>query len=124
MKHAAFFISWITIFLLAIVSCGTMKTEEGKQKKSIQVEGIVVQEQFINKGGKEIDGVFDFFLGYGNQKRFIKLMESKVSADDLLETIGKTASFEIIERHGLWDTDDPNVQSRVGDYVVILKIVH
>ena len=86
------------------------------------VEGTVIKEQFVNKGGRPIDGAFDYFLKYNNEKRFIKFMESKVSSVELEDNLNKKVSYQISEHNGLWDTDDPNVQSRIGDYVVIWSI--
>lgn len=86
------------------------------------VDAKVISEQFVNKGGKEIKGVFDCFLEYEGKSMFIKFMDSKVSFEEIEPLIGKTATFKISELEGLWDTNDNNIQSRIGKYVVIWSI--
>ncbi len=112
----------LLISIVCIVSCNSPKNGSTIDNKK-EVKAEVVQEQFTNKGGRDIDGVYDYFLKYENKKMFIKFMDSDITFEQIEPFIGKKATFEISERQGLWDTNDPEVQSRVGEYVVIWKII-
>ncbi len=83
----------------------------------------VVQIAFEDKGGRVHEEVQNFYLSYNDIEWFVKFSESQIKPDDLKPLIGSTVEFRLIERDGLWDTDDPTVQSRVGKYVAILEIV-
>jgi len=95
----------------------TMEPDDGKK-----VNAEVIREPFINQGGRVIEDVFDYFLKYEAKKWFIKFMDSSVNQSEIEPLVGKKATFLLSERQGLWDTDDPNVQSRIGDYVVIWNV--
>ncbi|MBI3133179.1 MAG: hypothetical protein HYZ14_00745 [Bacteroidetes bacterium] len=87
------------------------------------VEAKVIYEPFVNKAGKLIEGVGDYFLVYDNQNWFIKFSAGSVLREDIAKLKDQTATFSLAEMEGLWDTDDPNVQSRIGKYVIIYEIV-
>lgn len=65
------------------------------------------------------------------QDYFIKFCESKVTAKELEDQLAKVEGFikmlqlEVEFRKGHWDICDGNMmqQSRVGEYVVIHKII-
>lgn len=78
---------------------------------------------FVNKAGKEIDGAGDFFLVYEGQEWFIKFSAGNVMREDVEKLVDQTARFSLAEQEGLWDTDNPEVQSRVGKYVVLFEIL-
>lgn len=88
------------------------------------VKAKLILKKAYNKIGKEMPYEGDFYLVYDGQERFVKMMESDVTKADLDPLLNKTCKFEIIEEDGLWDTDNPEVQSRVGPYVRILKIIN
>jgi len=90
---------------------------------SIQVNGVITAVPTRNKAGRLLEGVSSYFLEYNDNRSFIKMMESKIEYDALKSLIDKPAIFEIQEKNGLWDTDDPNVQSRIGEYIVIINVV-
>ena len=87
------------------------------------VTATVVKEPFVNQGGHEIEGVFDFFLNFENQNWFVKFSAGKVLRTDLENIVGQTAKFSLAILDGLWDTDDPMMQSRIGKYVAIYEIL-
>lgn len=87
------------------------------------IVGKVVNKKAYNKAGKEMPGSGDYFLEYDGNSTFIKLSESKVTAEDLNKILGQQKTFEVVKADGLWDTDDPNVQSRIGEYFMIYKIL-
>lgn len=86
------------------------------------VQAKVIYEPFINKAGKLIEGAGDYFLVYENQNWFIKFSAGSVLRSDVEKFEGKTATCTVMELDGLWDTNDPNVQSRVGKYVALYEI--
>lgn len=94
-----------------------------KNKAVTTFEGELVKVKFVDKGGRTHDDIFSWFFETDSTKLFIKIQEGKVSRDIIAENYGKKIKVEGYKTFGLWDTDDPNVQSRVGDYIVILKIL-
>ena len=89
----------------------------------MEMSGKLVYKPFINKGGREIPGVGDYFLDAGKESWFIRLDNSKVKEDELKPLLDQKVKLEVSQREGLWDTDDPNVQSRIGKYIVVLRIL-
>lgn len=121
-----YFIQLSFIFIL-LQSCGTSKSLEEMETESLPaltktVQAKVIYEPFINKAGKLIEGAGDYFLVYENQNWFIKFSAGSVLRSDVEKFEGKTATCTVMELDGLWDTDDPNVQSRVGKYVALYSI--
>ncbi len=83
----------------------------------------VIAQAFTNKAGREYPDIVEYFLEFGGRRHFIKFSESRITPEQLKPYAGKTILFdgELVE--GLWDTDDPNVQSRVGEYLVVYKLL-
>lgn len=99
------------------------KTKVAEQKETAKtVTARVLQIQGMNKAGRPLAGNGDFYLEYGGKQYFVKFSESKIKKAVLNRFIGKKMKFQVLEREGLWDTDDPEVQSRIGWYVVILSM--
>ncbi|MCU0429271.1 MAG: hypothetical protein MUF42_04805 [Cytophagaceae bacterium] len=78
--------------------------------KNVWVEGILKMEKFTNKGGRILE-FYEFWL------------EMNDGNSVLLRNVGEAMSKEPFTHyvrikahvfHGMLDTDDPNVQSRVG----------
>lgn len=87
------------------------------------IKGKVLEVPFVNKGGRLIEGVESLFLEVGTQQYFIKIQAGKVSRPALKKLVGQEIKLEGKIANGLWDSNDPTVQSRVGEYVVIFKIL-
>lgn len=87
------------------------------------LEGTVIEVPFVNKAGRTIIGAESLFFKTTVERYFIKFSAGKVLRVDLEKSIGQTIKVKSYTTFGLWDTDDPNVQSRVGDYIVILEIL-
>lgn len=82
----------------------------------------IVQKPFKNKIGKNSIGANDLYAKFdGGGMVFIKFLESKVERDEIRKYLGKKIKITGQLRDGLWDTNDPNVQSRVGQYLYIEK---
>ncbi len=117
----------IGIFVLLLFNC---KAKQNNNTDKIQVsqkfktmKGKIVKVDFVNKGGQKIPGAFDYFFKINGEKLFIKITEGNVSGDEIAKFLNKEVEIKGFKSGGLWDTDDPNVQSRVGDYVVILEFL-
>lgn len=139
MKTAPFYKFLIPIFFAFGCGNGEKATEELNNEELVfetppslpeesetlmkTVTAVVVKEPFVNQGGHEIEGVYDFFLNFENQNWFVKFSAGKVLRADLEKMLGQSAKFSIGILDGLWDTDDPMMQSRVGKYVAIYEIV-
>jgi len=94
-----------------------------KEPNIITVGCQVVEKAFVNKDGKS-SGFKELYLRCSIQDYYIKFCESKVSLDKMKKYIDKglTVTFEVKE--GEWDIceGDPEIQSRIGTYVIVLKI--
>ena len=94
------------------------------------VSAPVVTKNFVKKNG-EVTDHREYYLQRSIQDYFIKFCESDVSRDTLEEHLAqqdgniKTVTVEVEFREGAWDQCDNQemVQSRMGDYVVIYKIL-
>ena len=86
------------------------------------VKGKIIQKKSFNKAGRELPGDGDFFLKYKGEELFVKITEGKVTTEELHQNLNTKRKFEVRFSQGLWDTDDPNVQSRIGKYVVIMEV--
>ncbi len=84
----------------------------------------LIQKPFIKKNNVETD-IQEYYLRCSIQDYFIKLCESNVSKEDLDQYLNKGISVEMDIVEGEWDScpGDGEVQSRVGTYVVIKKII-
>ena len=85
----------------------------------------VIEKEFYKKNGKPT-GKKELYLRCSVQDYFIKICESNYTEKELTNYINKgiTAEIEIIE--GEWDICNPNdheIQSRIGKYAVIKKIL-
>ena len=116
-----FIIILLSLFLMNCASSEKTANQESMTGKIVKAK--VVKEPTKNKAGRVLDGVFSYYLKYDGNSRFIKFSESEVSPSELDSIGDQNIEFRILEKNGLWDTDDPNVQSRIGDYVCILEII-
>ena len=89
---------------------GKVKTYKGK----------IIQRSMTNKVGTKLDKK-DYFLKTKDKKYFIKLSE-RFTQKDIKPYVGKKVSVRGVLIDGLWDTDDPTLQSRVGNYLDIHSI--
>lgn len=107
------------VLVLGLLTIGANNTFS--HKGIMTVEAKLIEKPFINKIGKE--GSFkDLYLVVKQHTYFIKWSASKVTKAEMMRFLNRKVKVKIEIRNGLWDTDDPNIQSRVGDYVVILKL--
>jgi len=110
----------LPILFLAVLATNC---KVSKNPKDVIV-GKIVAEQSTTKGGKPIEGVRTFYFEFGEEKIFIKFSECKPEIVTELKTmVDRDAVLRIERKTGNWDSDDPNVQSRIGEYCVVLSII-
>lgn len=123
------------ILSLILLSCGASEKAYNKAHDEIpapvmipgdakEVEAKVIYVPFVNKAGKLIEGAGDYFLVYDGLEWFIKFSAGNVLRTDIEKLLDKTAKFRLTEHDGLWDTNDPGVQSRIGKYVAVYSIAY
>lgn len=113
-----------TLLLFLIISTSSLYGQKDGATKNIITAGCqVVEKAFINKGGKASD-YKELYLRCSVQDYYIKFCESKVSRKKMKKYLDKgvTVTYEVKE--GEWDIckGDPEMQSRVGPYVIILSV--
>ena len=90
----------------------------------------VIVKDFVKKNG-EVTRQKEIYIQRSSQDYYIKFCESKVSREDLdnhlstMEEI-KVATLEVEFIDGSWDICDGNLeqQSRIGEYVIIHRIIN
>ncbi len=112
--------------LVIMVSCKTMKSDKKdvlvqRTASYVWMSGMIFTNSFINKVGEPNPDIQDYYFHYSGENYFIKLSEC--------EWEGNISDFNMIWvkirgeiRNGLWDSDDPKVQSRIGYYLVFSDI--
>ena len=136
------FSSTFSVFIIALsimFSCSTSKEKTSQQnnvsdknpaEKPYLITAPIVKKQFVNKAGRTTDHV-EYYIQQSIQDYFIKFCESNVSIKELNEKLEniegdiKALQLEVEMREGDWDICDGNheIQSRIGEYMVILKIL-
>lgn len=101
-------------------------------QEKIVVTAPIVQKNFMKKNGQATDLV-EYYLRQSIQDYFIKFCESQVSRTTLeaylesqKEELIPTVTLEVEILEGYWDIcpEDPvEMQSRIGKYVIIHRIV-
>jgi len=109
--------------------CSTIKpvlsSTEAPSPKISTYKGKIEGKAFTNKGGKTSDFIEYYFVrSSDNESFFIKFKESNVNRDEIAKWKDKAITIKGEVRNGLWDTDNPEVQSRVGIYIMISEIVN
>jgi len=113
-------------FILIFSSCFSSKKEVDKNEKQAKIEqcwfnGYVFIKTFVDKGNREHPDIFDYYFRYDDKNYFIKISECS-NANKLSELKGSIVRAKGEFKNGLWDTNDGNVQSRIGDYFVFSEI--
>jgi len=90
--------------------------------ESFTLKGELIREPFVNKAGRIIENVFDYFYIIQEEKYFIKITDCNISKEVIDENTGKELYCTIVFHNGLWDSDDNTHQSRVGNFITISNI--
>ena len=88
--------------------------------------GKIIKINFVDKAGREHKDAFNYFFKTEKRQYFIKVSEGNVSKKELEKVYVNNKNIKVkavLILFGLWDTNDPNVESRVGDYLVFKEIV-
>ncbi|BDS09454.1 hypothetical protein [Aureispira anguillae] len=88
-----------------------------------EIKGRLIEVPFVNKGGRRIDGAASLFFQVATQNYFVKVTTDSLSRANLNPYLNQLITVKAYRAVGAWDSDDPMVQSRVGDYIVIVKIL-
>lgn len=95
---------------------------------SMRLRGWIEKRHFYDKGQRKVDDVFDYYFVTQDADYFIKILESRVSQQELERHVGRTVSIRGTLKSGLFDYDPqklsanaPVPQSRVGEYLTIIK---
>jgi hypothetical protein len=114
------------LFLIIFLTASAVSFSQTKtpSKTNVTTTGCeVVEKAFVNKGGKTSE-FKELYLRCSIQDYFIKFCESKVPLKKMKKYInqGLTVTYEV--REGEWDIceGDPEMQSRIGTYAIVLKI--
>lgn len=89
---------------------------------SYKSKGRIIKLPFENKAGRVIDGVYDYFIVFNGINYFIKTMLPPLNRNGLDKYLDKEVLCNVLLKNGMWDSDDSNVQSRVGKYVILKDI--
>ncbi len=113
--------------IIAWIACARQRPvcadDNGDTGRGIALEGVFITRSFINKAGREYPTVRDWYFRTNDAEYFVRLDRSRVKAERLRQIAGKRVRVRAVKAFGLWDTDDPNVQSRVGGYLKIEEIL-
>lgn len=126
------------IIIFSFLSCSSQKDmDKSKNKmKNITTEkgtsivtAPIVTKKFIKKNGEPSDFA-EYYLQRSVDDFFIKFCESQITLAQLKEALDKiespikTLTLEVEFKTGSWDIcDDIEAQSRIGDYVIIHRII-
>ncbi|MFA6571517.1 MAG: hypothetical protein WCT77_09805 [Bacteroidota bacterium] len=110
----------IIIIALALVICSCAST---KTDSYSELSGTFIQKPFINKIGQEKPKFKEwYFVVSDTSEYFVKLSKSKVPLEKIKQSENKKCRIKGIIRFGMFDSEDPNVQSRAGEYLELLEI--
>ena len=114
----------IFLFIFILPSINLFSQQMLPKEPNIITAGCqVVEKAFVNKVGKTTE-FKELYLRCSIQDYYIKFCESKVSLKKMKKHIDKglTVTYELKE--GEWDIceGDPEMQSRIGFYAIVIKI--
>ncbi|HDQ15815.1 MAG TPA: hypothetical protein ENN45_02015 [Bacteroidetes bacterium] len=129
----------ISTLLLSFFACNNKnitkkdntETIEETTSETMIVSAPLVKKAFVNKGGKTND-FQEWYVRLSTADYFIKFCESKLSRAELEKEIEPQAeemiislSMEIEISEGEWDicNETEMIQSRVGEYAIIHRII-
>ncbi len=115
---------------LFFFACATKNNENNNNQKPMDIKsepkaewlyGQIVTESFVNKIGKEMPEYQEYYFRHAGENYFIKLSECKTDVN-MSSLVGQYVKVKGEFLDGLWDTNDPNVQSRIGTYFVFSQL--
>ncbi|MCH2235256.1 MAG: hypothetical protein MK078_13480 [Crocinitomicaceae bacterium] len=112
----------LLLALSIIFMLGSVQMNDSKEKN---YKGKFEKKQTYKKNGQPIEGGADYFFYTKGNSYFVKLSDTQngVLASSLDAVLGEKVKVRGFISEGLWDTDDPNVQSRIGEYFVVTELL-
>jgi hypothetical protein len=100
------------------------KTDTPNDKDTVEMMGQITRENFKDKGNNVIKSIWDYWFVSGDKKYFIKCYGSSFTKEMLDKWVGQSVDVKAVIKEGEWDnTGDPEkVQSRVGEYMTVIRI--
>ena len=115
---------FITLCLITNLSSYSQTQKDTMVNNSRIYTGEIIKVNFVDKACREHKDSFNYFFETEDKQYFIKISEGNVSREELAKYYNKKIKVRaVIILFGLWDTNDPNVQSRVGDYLIFKEIL-
>lgn len=112
-------------FVLCTLTVFSQDVTKPAKSDTLTTIGMIHKKPFIDKMGREYPDNMYYWFKTDKDDYFIKLYESKVISDSLNNYTGKLIKLKYIIKNGEWDSNGKElipVQSRVGQYIVVLKI--
>lgn len=107
-----------------LLSCSlNLRFSEEKELNGEIFEGKLIEKSFVNKVGVENPDSKELYFEYQDHSFFIKIQEGTVRKKELLPYVDSTIRVRGEFKKGSWDSDDPKVQSRIGEYIVIYELL-
>jgi len=119
---------FIAILFFSCKESSKINKKEGNNIKTINSKTTtcqLIEKEFVNKIGKT-NGVKELYLRCSIQDYFIKICESDITVNQLKPYLNKGVEVEIEIKDGFYDQCESSlrsVQSRIGTYVIIKKII-
>lgn len=118
----------IISFLLITYSCKIKKTDGNvtipqTETNFVWKYGIISEDVFVDKGGRTHNDIKDYYFLTANSEDYINVPKCKGITEKMSDYSFWYVKARVKNFDGLWDTDDPNVQSRVGPYLIFDTII-
>jgi len=113
------------LILFSLVSFKSIYSQKQKfvYGEELILKGKIKEIPFVNKIGKEQPKFKELYFKFKGGQYFIKFTTQSVKKEEIKKYINKTIKIRGSLMKGFWDTDNPEVQSRVGEYIIIYEIV-
>jgi len=121
------FISFITLSVSSCKMSDKQTSSRSESKIITQNDHKIYTGQFTkitakNKSGRSMQ-VDDIFFKTATGSYFVKQFSSVELKTKIIDMLDKVLTVRIEFSEGLWDTNDPNVQSRVGKYILVHELM-
>lgn len=85
--------------------------------------GLITSSPFINKVGEAMPEFDETYFLCSKGEYFIKFMDCENTNANAKDFVNKYVKMKVSIEDGLWDTNNPNIQSRVGEYIIYDSII-
>lgn len=106
--------------------------KEALQQDTMTATGKITERFYVSKKGMVTDFKEYYFIPAGKElikhglkkEYFVKLWEGEIQREEVQKYTGKYIWIKGVFKKGFWDATGEQLASRVGDYVVIVEIMH